>query len=117
MPYWREKHFIEVIRTAIEELRNNYWSAVGIPVERVQLKLHKNDDSMDAYSKAVAEEKLRIMTVSKSTTSRQGLLCYRCHKPGHFRANCPLNQQASTRTAPGFRGGVTSGTAGAKRGF
>ena len=113
-PFWREEHFMEIVRTAIEELRNNYWASSGIQVERVQLKLHKDDETKDAYSKAVAEEKLRNMTVSKQSTNRPAFLCYRCHKPGHFRANCPLNQ-SSTRLTPGFRGGVTSGTSSAKR--
>ena len=35
-PLWREEHFLEIVRTAIEELRNHYWASSGIQVERVQ---------------------------------------------------------------------------------
>ena len=114
-PMWREEHFLAIVQTAIEELRNHYWSSQGIPIENLQLKLHKEDETKDAYSKVVADEKLRQLRTTKMT--KPGLLCYKCHKPGHFRAQCPiLNQPVQRTNTSGFRLGVTGGTAGAKRG-
>ena len=53
-PQWREEHFLAIVRTAIEELRNNYWNAAGIPIENLQLKLHKEAEGKDAYSTGAA---------------------------------------------------------------
>ena len=31
---WREEHFLGIVQTAIEELRNHYWGTQGIPIEK-----------------------------------------------------------------------------------
>ena len=49
-PIWREEYFLSIVQTAIEELRNHYWASQGIPIENLQLKLHKDDDAKDALS-------------------------------------------------------------------
>ena len=124
---WLEKHNLAVALLIIEELRNHYWAAAGVAVERVQQRLHRDDDPQDRYGQLVVDEQLRGRTAQRAPRRRtQAPYCFACHHSGHFRSNCPQSSQhqggqfRSQRTpAQDFRGGVVGGANryGATRAF
>ena len=87
----------------VEELRNHYWASTGAPVERVQQRLHKDDDPNDRYGQIMTEEQLRS---NRPRASKGGRVCFNCRQPGHYRNQCPLLHSAGTKTV--FRPGVAS---------
>ena len=91
---WLEKHNLAVALLIIEELRNHYWAAAGVAVERVQQRLHRDDDPQDRYGQLVVDEQLRGRTAQRAPRRRsQGPFCFGCHQPGHLRSNCPQTSQ------------------------
>ena len=105
MEGWKDEQFICIAEMLIEELRNHYWAAAGAPVERVQQRLHKDDDPQDRYGQIMTEEQLRVNRLPRVVKGAR--VCYNCRQTGHVRAQCPRLQSGAPQ--PVFRGGVASG--------
>ena len=111
---WMEKHNLAIAELIIEELRNHYWAAAGVAVERVQQRLHRDVDPKGRYGQLVVDEQLRARTQVRSFHRRP--FCFSCRQLGHIRADC-LNMGHATQThfrsTPSanqdFRGGVAGG--------
>ena len=103
MEGWKDEQFLCIAEMLVEELRNHYWASTGAPVERVQQRLHKDDDPNDRYGQIMTEEQLRS---NRPRASKGGRVCFNCRQPGHSRNQCPRLHSAGTKTV--FRPGVAS---------
>ena len=119
-----EKHNLAVAELIIEELRNLYWAAAGAAVERVQQRLHRDDDPKDRYGQLVLDEQLRGRPQVRSSRRRPFLLLvspagpHSCGLPADG-SGPSTSSRPSHPTNQDFRGGVACGAvryAGATRG-